>query len=252
MNIFDGIVVTDIISVFNVASREGRFDTIKDRTSYGLSFCIDGQITYTHNGKEYVSNKSCAVILPKGKSYTLRGDRTGTFPVINFDCIEPLCNTHTIIPIVDVMPFVSDFNLLRTALYPEKDRAKAMSVFYGILHRLTNVMQNLGMLTPAVEYMKNNFESPNISNSLLAEKCGISEVYFRRLFFDKFKITPKQYIITLRLERAKQLLSDGAFNVCETAERCGFTNAYHFSRFFKEKVGVAPGEYMRKNRTYRL
>jgi len=252
LNIFDGIVVTDIISAFNVNSKEGRFDSIKNRATYGLSFCIDGQITYTHNGKEYVSNKSCAVILPKGKSYTLRGDRAGTFPVINFDCLAPLCDTHTVIPIDDAAPFVSDFNLLCVAVRIEKDRAKAMSIFYGIIHKLSRGISDFGVLTPALDFVKSNFAAFDISNSVLAEKCGISEVYFRRLFFDKFKITPKQYIIGLRLDKAKQILSGGEMKISEVAEECGFTNPYHFTRFFKEKVGINPGEYMRKNRTFYL
>jgi len=40
--------------------------------------------------------------------------------------------------------------------------------------------------------------------------------------------------------------------ISEVAEECGFTNPYHFTRFFKEKVGITPGEYMRKNRTFYL
>lgn len=46
-----------------------------------------GQITYTQNGEKYISDKDNAIILPKGKSYSLKGDKTGIFPIVNFDCV---------------------------------------------------------------------------------------------------------------------------------------------------------------------
>ena len=78
------ITITDIKEIFTVFSPKGRFVKIENRKCFGLSFCIDGQITYTHNGNKIISDKNYAVILPEGQTYTLYGDKTGSFPVINF------------------------------------------------------------------------------------------------------------------------------------------------------------------------
>lgn len=252
MNIFDGIVVTEVISALAVNSIENRRDAVENRSHYGLSFCAEGQITYIHRGIEYISDNSCAIILPKGQSYTIFRNRSGIFPVINFDTLEPLCDTHVIIPISDTAPLFADFSLLRTCLRSGKDRARSMSIFYEIIQKLSGGVLDLGVITPAVEYMKEYYSSPELSNSFLSDLCGISEIYFRRLFLEKLGVTPRQYIIDMRLAKAKEMLSDGILKISAIAESCGFTNPYHFTRTFKERIGMTPGEYMRRSRAYHL
>ena len=85
MNILNKIIVTDIADLFTVSSNKGRNQKIKNREYYGLSFCSEGKITYTINGKQVISDKNYATILPKSQSYSLYGDKTGIFTVINFD-----------------------------------------------------------------------------------------------------------------------------------------------------------------------
>ena len=70
------ITITDIKETFTVFSPKGRFEKIQNRKAYALSFCDKGQITYTHNGNEIISDKNHAIILPQGQSYTLFGDKT--------------------------------------------------------------------------------------------------------------------------------------------------------------------------------
>ena len=66
--IFDGVTVTDIVSVQTIRSQRGRHSYIKDRPSYGISFCTEGQITYYMDGVQTVSTPERAVILPMGKA----------------------------------------------------------------------------------------------------------------------------------------------------------------------------------------
>lgn len=252
MGLFDNVVVTDVINTVTVTSHQGRRETITKRQHYGLSFCIDGKITYTHNGTEYVSDRSCAIVLPMGETYQLYGNKSGTFPVINFDTLLPLCNSHVVIPINDVSSFLSDYTLLRSCMNFDNDRAKAMSIFYNIIHKLSENRNTSGIITPAIEYIKSNYTSAQISNDYLAKLCNISEVYFRRLFTKIYKMTPKQYIIELRITKAKELLSEGNLKILAVSEKCGFTNPYHFDRLFKERVGSTPGEYMRNNMAYKI
>ena len=61
-------------------------------------------------------------------------------------------------------------------------------------------------------------------------------------------IAPKQYILDLRLESAKQLLSNTLLSVAEVGEACGFPNPYHFSRTFKSATGLTPSVYRRNNK----
>ena len=57
----------------------------------------------------------------------------------------------------------------------------------------------------------------------------------RKIFTEEYKLSPKQYLTEVRINKAKQLLTDGFLKINAVAAQCGFTNQYHFSRIFKEK-----------------
>lgn len=126
-------------------------------------------------------------------------------------------------------------------------------MFYNILHNLTSsdTLGN-GVIYPAIQYLENNYSSPDLTNQTLADQCSISEVYFRKLFTEQYGITPRQYIIDLRISKAKQLLTDGILKISHISEECGFSNPYHFSRLFKEKTGLTPTEYLQQNKTSKI
>ena len=252
MNIINKITVTDIKELFTVSSPRGRSEEIKNRKSYGLSFCAEGKITYKINGKQAVSDEKHAVILPKGMSYSLYGNKSGIFPVINFDCKELLCDEVISLPIQSSDIYIKDFEKMKALSLFEENRAKMMSVFYNILHRLSTESSVHNAILPAIRYIESSYQNPKLSNAELAEKCNISEVYFRKIFTETYKTTPKQFIVEIRINKAKQLLSDGFLNIGAVAEECGFSNQYHFSRLFKEKTGLTPTEYIKRNRVYKI
>ena len=249
---FSNITITDIKETFTVFSHKGRFEKIENRKSFGLSFCIDGQITYTHNGNKIISDKNHTVILPKGQTYTLHGDKTGSFPVINFTCADALCNTVISLPVQNIEAYIKDFEKLRSLSLFDGNRMEMMSIFYHILHRLSAQSSSCKVIMPAIKYLESNYQNPNLANAELAEQCKISEVYFRRIFTSWYNMTPRQFLIDIRINKAKQLLSEGALKINAVAVKCGFSNQYHFCRVFKEKTGLTPTEYMKQNRIYKI
>lgn len=250
MNYLDKIVITDIINILTIFSTKGRYEKMNSRKCYGLSFCSEGQITYTHNKKEYVSNPHSAIILPKGQSYTIRGDKSGIFPVINFECSDFLCDTMVVLPVENIDLVMRDFVQMKNLFLFERNRAKVMSLFYNIIHTLSEsaAISGNSILLPAIKFLENNYSLSALTNKILADKCNISEVHFRNLFTEQYGITPRQYIIDLRINKAKQLLTDGILKINAVSEKCGFSNPYHFSRLFKEKTGLTPTEYIKQNR----
>jgi len=92
-------------------------------------------------------------------------------------------------------------------------------------------------------YIEEKFLTENISCEHLAELCGISYSYFQRIFSQKYGISPKRYIIQLKVNYASDLLKSGEYSVSQTAEMSGFDDLYFFSRQFKEYVGMSPQKY---------
>lgn len=245
------ITVTEISNIVTVCSKKGKRDKMINRNSYGLSFCKDGQITYMQDGAEYVSNKDCAVILPKGGTYFIKRDKSGAFPVINFDCLDFLCNTITVIPVQNAEELIADYERMKKLFCFEENRAQIFSIFYGMLHKLcsNNVPREL---LGAVQLISSDYCDTSLTNAKLAAKCNVSEVYFRKLFTKHYGISPKQFVIDLRIQKAKQLLAEGVMSVSVISNKCGFSNPYHFCRLFKQHTGVTPSEYRKANLIYKI
>ena len=247
------IIVTDIHAPIMVNSHRGRKLNMINRPSYGLSFCINGQITYTHRGKQYVSNPNVAVLLPKGESYSLYGDKNGIFPVINFDCIGLECTDIVVFPLQNPELFYKECRtLIELFLFPDK-QLDIYITFYGILKHIAGEQspQNHA-LQQALTYIEDHIADPKLSNSVIAYNAHISEVYLRKLFSENYHTSPKQYILDIRMQKAKQLLTDSSLSVASISELCGFSSVYTFSRCFKEKTGMSPMEYAKENRVYRI
>lgn len=93
-----------------------------------------------------------------------------------------------------------------------------------------------------ISFIEKNYTN-NITSNKLSEISGLSISYLRKIFHDTFGISPHNYIIDLRIKKAKELLSSGEFNVSETAFLCGFNDVFYFSKMFKRKTGAAPSTY---------
>lgn len=249
MELLQDLTVTDILEVVAVRQTKGTVAEIKNRPSYGLSFCYDGQITYTLDGVDYISNPDCAIILPKGATYTLSCNKSGYFPLINFDCDGFLCDKHTVLPLKNPAALIKEFEYIKKLSLFDKNRPKIMSAFYSLIDGIISQTDEGGsVIGGAVAYLEANLSDPTLTNETLAKQANISEVHFRQLFMKHYGITPRQYIINARIVKAKRLLSSGNKKISAISEECGFVSVYHFCRCFKERVGSTPTEYMNSNR----
>lgn len=95
------------------------------------------------------------------------------------------------------------------------------------------------------------FAQRNASGSLkmrdAAQHVHLSPVYFCRLFKKTAGMPFTEYVSRLRVEKAKQLLSDPFTRVGEAGYACGFGSAQDFDRVFKKYTGMAPKEYQRSS-----
>ena len=83
-----------------------------------------------------------------------------------------------------------------------------------------------------------------ISLDALGELAGLSKYHLLRAFTKETGITPYSYLETIRIDRAKSLLRQGATPL-EAALSAGFSDQSHFSNAFKRFIGLTPGQYRR-------
>jgi len=121
----------------------------------------------------------------------------------------------------------------------------------GEIHSLTK-QQNFtagditaSIITKAAIILRTNIDN-DIMMEKVAEELNVSYAWFRKAFKNYTGIAPHQYLLQLRIEKARVLLSDHSLPIKEIAARLNFESAFYFSRLFKEKIGVGPEQY-RKN-----
>jgi AraC family transcriptional regulator len=79
----------------------------------------------------------------------------------------------------------------------------------------------------------------------LAREAEMSEFHFSRLFKRTTGLTPSQYFIHLRMEKARRLLRETNKSVIEVGLEVGYTSPSHFAQIFRREVGVSPSDYRR-------
>jgi two-component system response regulator YesN len=94
----------------------------------------------------------------------------------------------------------------------------------------------------ALQYMNSRFHE-ELSLEKVASVVFLNPVYFSQLFKQKTGQGFKEYVIQLRLERAKQLLLDPRMKLADIAERIGYQDVRHFTQLFRKKYALTPTEY---------
>jgi transcriptional regulator GlxA family with amidase domain len=82
--------------------------------------------------------------------------------------------------------------------------------------------------------------------ALMTGLSGLSERSFKRRFARATGLSPLEYVHTLRIEEAKQLLESGDLSIEAIAQEVGYEDAGFFGGLFKRKVGMTPAQYRRR------
>jgi AraC family transcriptional regulator len=85
----------------------------------------------------------------------------------------------------------------------------------------------------------------NLSLETMAAQVDVSPLYLARAFKVAMGQSPHQYVLTRRLERAKELLRNTDMPIVDVALACGFSSQSHLSNWFVRLVGVSPALYRR-------
>jgi AraC family transcriptional regulator len=85
----------------------------------------------------------------------------------------------------------------------------------------------------------------DLSLQALANESGYSRVHFIRMFKVATGYSPHNYLLNLKLERARELLKNQSTSLIDVALDCGFSSHSHLSRLFHKIVGVTPSAYRR-------
>jgi AraC-like DNA-binding protein len=225
---------------------------VKCRHSDALVYILSGSCTYEFAyGDTFTVNKGEILYLAHQADYTMyihTDEYTFIFCDFEFNETSPRkSGVYT--------PHNPDYSEnLFIKLFKNKDSfADALSVLYsiyGIVMKTENKVyiskSSQNKISESKDYIDANFKDTSLSVELLAEKAGMSNVYFRKLFKTQYHLSPSQYIISMRLKNAKSLMKYSFLSLEECALQSGFSTLQYFYRVFKKCTGMTPSEYRRK------
>lgn len=129
------------------------------------------------------------------------------------------------------------------------EKLQVKAIFYQMVYEILEQMerQNVIAVKPdlvaqAVRYIHERYQEP-ITLETLLEHLDCSSRQLLRVFKKQVRTSPIDYLIQLRMSKAKQLLLSTDFTLKEIAESVGYTDSYYFSRIFKKYEGASPTSF---------
>jgi len=147
----------------------------------------------------------------------------------------------------DFYTFNKILNKLETL---DEINARFESIFEEICDILVVKKEDIysSLIASITDYIKKNYQDPNLSLNIIAEYVNKSPVYLGRVFK---KITGKSVsdcINEVRLQKSKELLLESRFTIEEICDHVGISNEKYFYIFFKKLTGLTPNEYRKRKR----
>lgn len=218
-----------------------------------LIYVIKGSIQTVVDGKEHTLSAGEISLLfpylthsyetnPNAEAIILLFDPSAT--VFNRILLthKPLCHYtdgHALLPMLE-----------RAVVMAKRGRIKAavsyLNVILGELFEVLILVENPEPSDNAVvrilEYCSEHF-SENITVKQISEALYLSQSYISKIFSDKLKYSFREYINSLRIDKARALLEQTDKKIIDIMNDCGFSNQSSFNRVFRTICGLSPKEY---------
>ena len=228
-------------------------------SEYNMVIVLGGKAKYIINSEEIYLKKNDVIIFPPGivrAGYTDKSD-PWEFITINFnlelneDGKEFFDKKYLLFNNIGTNihdKFLSIAYLWegKNPLFAVKCKALIFDILYELIRSFLphSKMPHSEELEAVRTYIQANFRE-KLSIEALAERMELSVSYFRKLFTRAYGQSPQQYIISLRINTAYDLLESGEANVSEAAILSGFEDIYYFSTLFKKQTGLSPSQVTR-------
>ena len=230
-----------LLTVDRFFHQEGFFD-VKARPYAALSFRVSGTGKFEIGTKRFTTKPGDVLFLPAHISYKVEYSVSESivvhFDQCNYSEVENICleNSSTI--------HIGFENLLEVW---DKKRSinQAKSIIYYILDKMANNQKTSisdTSVAAGVRYIDAHFSDSKIDIETVCGVAFISVSSLQRGFAKYFGMSPKQYLIQLRMNRALELLTENKLSVKEISFVCGFTDEKYFSRAFKKRYGCSPSQ----------
>jgi len=220
-----------------------------------MTYVVGGDAVYIINGKKIDVSTGDLLCIPEGSSRSAISHSADAFEcfAVNFH-MHNLDNGDVDIPlplissigihegIISLFKRVNENWLRRGSGYTMRVRANFMLIlqrFFEMLLYEVDTSQFDTRVKATIRFITNNFSGPiNITDA--ATEVHLTPNYLGILFKQETGVTFRDYLNTIRLNQAEDMLRAGDGSITEVALKCGFKDVFYFSRLFKKYKGTPP------------
>ena len=249
--------VHKIVDVRNGHLTKGRRQCLS-RRSDSFVIILSGTSEYSFDGRIYTANSGDVIFLSYQSKY-LMNVCSEDYSFIYVDFFFERGSVASLDNVIYKSSRLSDteadfkrlYNLWKIGDYADKLYCKAL--VYKIYSKIakSDMTQYISGkrkndIEKVAKYMAEHLSDVDLSVSELSKVCNVSEVHFRRLFNCVYHTSPTKFLISLRIKKATELLTEKNYAISEISDLCGFQNHYYFSKVFKSITSMTPTEYRKR------
>lgn len=234
-----------------------------------LHFVLKGKVHFYLGGQHYVIGAEQCFYVPEAMNTFYHSDPVDpcTYAWLNFtgdDASEVVreCGMSNVCPVASLPDVEHVWDLIGELLHcydptPANDMATRgfMQLIFAMLMRNPNAQSDEQearessseneLVQRAVAYVQECADEA-LNVQMIADALFISRGYLHQLFIKYLHITPQQFVINSKVQKASELLIKTSMPIAKIAELCGYHNQFSFSRAFARESALSPSEYRRR------
>ena len=258
MYVFNNEVVS--ISKIRVCCKvSGEFWTSvhKNRPTHGLVVYLQGESVFAFDdGNSYEVKAGQVIYLPKFSNYTSSDSEDAVCIAVNFY----MADSEKTYPVALLNQkygekYIKKFNKILNVWNEQTNGYQngCLSILYDIIFNMQQdtkseyVSSRQAQIVEKAVYVINlNIRDEELTIEKVAKEMNITPEYLRVLFNSIKHMSPKEYVLTKRMELAKKYVEFQDIKLNRIPELCGFKDYAYFSRRFKRHFGVSPLSYLKQ------
>lgn len=246
----ENLEIKEICSLHIYTTQKQRWTAKAPRNGCYFSYQRSGFYKHILSNKELIAKPGTVLFLNNNDSFNVIGKACGDAICAVLEIANP--PESFAFDTGNDKTFSKHFNSL--LLHADTSIASNYYIVLGILYELFgNIFEkmnqkNLSCKSQKVveniySYIHKNYENPELNMNELSSVSNTEIHKLNNMFRERYGLPCWQYVISVRIDTARNLLKATDYSISNIANLCGFSDPYYFSRAFKKATGKTPSEF---------